>query len=340
MELRFAPNVIGHQKVKDVLGRLISIDQLHPSLILSGDDGIGKRYLAVQLAMALNCLEDNPKPCGHCSQCVKAIAGTHPDLTIVEPTDGRRAVNIEQVRNMIADMGRKPFEGKRRVFILSQADRLREDAMNTLLKSLEEPPGTTVTVLLTSRPSMLIETIHSRCQHLRLNSLNEDDVVAVLKTQGIDEHEARERAQFGAGSPGQAMSDEARSRADESLLLFKALVDGQGLRDPMGVAADLLSTLESNRTGIGQFCEWVLRVLRDLLVYTSTGEAPPAPMAPFAARSVKDLGPHVSLMNIRKAMDIVEKTQAGMDRNLNIKLEMEGLVIALATQLRVQRKRS
>lgn len=340
MELTFAPNVIGHKKVKDVLGRLISIDQLHPSLILSGDEGIGKRYLAVQLAMALNCQGDTTKPCGQCSQCVKATAGTHPDLTVVEPTDGRRAVNIEQVRNMIADMGRKPFEGTRRVFILAQADRLREDAMNTLLKSLEEPPGTTVTILLSSRPSMLIETIHSRCQHLRLNSLDEEDVVAVLKNQGLNEQEARERAQFGAGSPGQAMSDEARSRADEALLLFKALIDGQGLRDPMGVASDLLSTLESNRTGIAQFGEWVLRVLRDLLVFTSTGSAAPTPMAPFAARCVKDLGPHVSLMNIRKAMDIVEKTQAGMDRNLNIKLEMEGLVIALATQLRVRRKRS
>lgn len=340
MEEIFAPKVIGHHKVREVLGRLISRDQLHPSLIFSGEEGIGKRFLAMQLAMALNCAGEGALPCGACPHCIKALAGTHPDLTIVEPTDGRRAVNIEQIRNMIADMGRKPFEGSRRVFILTEADRLREDAMNTLLKSLEEPPGSTVTILLTTRPSMLIETIHSRCQHLRLGALSEDDVVAVLKTQGIDEAEARERAQFGAGSPGQALSDEARSRADEALLLFQALVSGQALRDPMGVAAELLGTLESNRAGILQFGEWLLRVLRDLLVFSSTGEPAPVPMAPFAARVVKDLAGHVSLMNIRKAMELVEKTQAGMDRNLNIKLELEGLVVALATQVRVHAKRS
>jgi DNA polymerase-3 subunit delta' len=308
--------------------------QLHPSLIFSGDDGVGKRLLAMQLALALNCLDSSLRPCERCQHCVKGAAGTHPDLTVVEPTEGRRAVNIAQVRTMIADMGRKPFEGKRRVFILTEADRLREDAMNALLKSLEEPPGTTLTILITARPSMLIPTIHSRCQHLRLATLTEHEIVEVLTAQGLDKEDARDRARFGAGRPGQALSEDARTRADDALLLLNALAQGRAARDPMGVAADLLASLDNQRAGIGQFCEWLLRALRDLLFFVSINEAPATAMAPFAHKAVTKIAPNISLMNVRKAIASVEKTQFGMQRNLNVKLEIEGLIIALSKELK------
>src|SRR5829696_6162579 len=161
-------NIIGHRKLVALLARSIARQSLPPSLILSGPSGIGKRLAALSTAQALNCLHptsrtsaaeppDTPEldACGICAACSRIARGVHPDVLILEPND-KGNIKIDPVRDAVDRSGYRPFEGRRRVTIIDQADALERSAQNALLKVLEEPPAGSVFLLVTALPDMLL----------------------------------------------------------------------------------------------------------------------------------------------------------------------------------------
>jgi len=342
--MSFASSIRGHLRIRDSLERMIRSDHLHPSLIFSGTEGIGKHSLALQFAMALQCQSEAPGelPCSTCAACYKVAHGSHADVIFIAPESDRKAVSIAQIRAMLEEMSLTPVEGKRRVFCIELADRLSAESMNTLLKTLEEPPGRTVTLLLTTRPSALLDTIHSRCQHHRLRPLAESEVIAVLQDQGLARDEAERRARFAAGSPGRALDDGAAQRGREAEIMLAALADGRARRDPMDLANELLSSIQEGTTAgvikrqrIAAMGAWLQRALRDLLVEVATGSPAVAPMAPFAANLCGRLSGGRSPLHIRRALEAIERSQAAMDRNQHLQLGLEGLIIELAEALTI-----
>jgi DNA polymerase III delta' subunit len=166
-----------HRRIVDLLSRSISRDTLPPSLIFAGPTGAGKRATALALAQALNCLSQSAvssqqssgdlpiDACGTCAACLRIARGVHPDVLVVEPGDNG-SIKIDQVRDIIDRSAYRPFEGRRRVVIVDEADALVPPAQNALLKTLEEPPASSVFILVTSRPDMLLPTVRSRCIRL------------------------------------------------------------------------------------------------------------------------------------------------------------------------------
>jgi len=159
--------ISGHRRLLDLLARSIERNSLPPSLILEGSEGAAKRATAIAVAQSLNCtkLQDGDA-CGKCVACTKIARAVHPDVLIVEPGDSG-TIKVDQVREIVDRAGYRPFEGKRRVVIVDQADAMVGAAQNALLKTLEEPPSSSVFLLLTSRPDMLLPTVRSRCIRLR-----------------------------------------------------------------------------------------------------------------------------------------------------------------------------
>src|SRR4030043_1378762 len=165
-------NVLGHSKPIALLQRAIRNEKVVNSYLFLGSEGIGKKYVALQFAKALNCLETEAEggdACDHCTSCKKIDHALHPDVLLIEP-EGQN-IKVDQVRQLQKELAYKPYEGKRRVCILTAADRMAPNMSNILLKTLEEPPLHTVIILLTNHPRLLLPTILSRCQTIRFNSL-------------------------------------------------------------------------------------------------------------------------------------------------------------------------
>ncbi len=206
-------SIPGQARAKRFLQQLFRKRLVPHALLFSGLAGVGKGLLAREFAGLLNCKQpQNHDGCNHCSSCRKSAAGIHPDLLWVKP-DGAN-IKIEQIRNLQEQLRFPPFEGFRRVTILEDAHRLREEAGNALLKLLEEPPKNNVLILITPEPQMLLQTLVSRCCHVRLQPLEKQLIMETLETlPGVDASTVHRAARLSMGS-----LDHARRFMEDGLL--------------------------------------------------------------------------------------------------------------------------
>jgi DNA polymerase III subunit delta' len=209
-------DIAGHRHLLDLMAGAATRGSLPPSLIFAGPDGVGKRMAAVALAQLVNCqsplVPSTPGPstlgidaCGRCASCTRIARMVHADVLVVEPGE-TGAIKVDQVREAVDRTGYRPFEGRRRVVIVDEADAMLGEAQNALLKTLEEPPAASMFVLVTSRPELLLPTVRSRCQRLRFGRLSADEIAAVLmRSHGYDEADAHAAAASADGSVGLAL---------------------------------------------------------------------------------------------------------------------------------------
>jgi DNA polymerase-3 subunit delta' len=259
--------IAGHRPLLELLSRATARATLPPSLIFAGPEGVGKRLTAIALAQALNCdrpieSEDSRDGCGTCASCKRIARGVHADILVIEPGDSG-SIKVDQVREAIDRSMYRPFEGRRRVVIVDEADALLPEAQNALLKTLEEPPPASVFVLITNRPDVLLPTVRSRCQRLRFGPLTPGEVAEVLmRDHGLDAADAHAAAAASGGSVGRALAgaaedaNEARDAAARLLQAAasspdprrrldgaKALTGGSGDRDDLTRRLLALSSL-------------------------------------------------------------------------------------------------
>ena len=145
--------------------------------------------------------------CGTCSVCRRIGRGVHADVMMIAPGD-TGAIKIDQIREATERAAYRPFEGRRRVVIIDDADALVIEAQNALLKTLEEPPSASVFVLVSARSDMLVPTVRSRCQRLQFGRLTAAEVAALLmRAHGYNEENARAAAAAADGSVGRALAE-------------------------------------------------------------------------------------------------------------------------------------
>ena len=145
--------------------------------------------------------------CGTCPVCRRIGRGVHADVMMIVPGD-TGAIKIDQIREATERAAYRPFEGRRRVVIIDDADALVIEAQNALLKTLEEPPSASVFVLVSARPDMLVPTVRSRCQRLQFGRLSAAEVATLLmRAHGYNEENARAAAAAADGSVGRALAE-------------------------------------------------------------------------------------------------------------------------------------
>ncbi|WP_022927930.1 ATP-binding protein [Patulibacter americanus] len=168
--------------------------------LFQGPPGSGKRTVARALATALLSETRDGGSVDQAAVAQRVARRSHPDLTWVRPT-GAGEMRVSDVKEAVVEaVSRRPFEARRRVFVLESAHAMNDGAANRLLKTLEEPPDYVVLVLLSDRPGELLTTIRSRCQSVRFDAPSEADLVARLRAdQGADETTALACARLGLG---------------------------------------------------------------------------------------------------------------------------------------------
>ena len=148
-----------------------------------------------------------------CAVCRRIARGAHGDVQLIEPGD-TGSIKVDQIRAAIERSVYRPFEGRKRVTIIDQADALMDSAQNALLKTLEEPLPASVFILVTSRPDVLLTTVRSRCAHLRFGRLQSAEVAEVLERQDYSHTDALAAAAISDGSVRRALDIEAGDFVD------------------------------------------------------------------------------------------------------------------------------
>lgn len=181
-------SVLGHDRVRQQFATAIANDRLASTFLFLGLDGIGKRTFALKLAQTLLCPRAMDfHPCGVCPSCRQLLAGEHPDFQYLCRLPDRNQIILEQLIGEKGDrdgfchtIAKKPYYGGRKVAILDDADDLRHEGANSLLKTLEEPPPNTVIILIGTAEQRQLPTIRSRCQIVRFAPLHWEDVQQIL----------------------------------------------------------------------------------------------------------------------------------------------------------------
>ncbi len=225
-----------------LLSSIIRKDRIPSGLLLWGPDGVGKRLAAFETAKAVNCLDMRGDACDNCLSCRKAISGNHPDIKTVVPVGKARMIKVEAVEEMNETTSFRPFEGRRRIYIIEEADRMNEAAQNHFLKTLEEPASPTLFVLVTAHPRALLSTIRSRCQPVRFGSLRTETVAELLASQrGIDPVLADAAAALSQGQMSRALDLVESGRRQVVLGVIDRLHRGE---DPLLVSEGFAAYLK------------------------------------------------------------------------------------------------
>jgi DNA polymerase-3 subunit delta' len=318
-------SVVGHDRLKGLLMRALEHDRLPPALLFAGPEGVGKRTLAMTVARGLLCAKGPGEPCESCVHCSRIARGLHPDVLAVAAETA--AIKIEQVRDVVREILGLPFEARARVVVIDDAHTMTEQAMNALLKSLEEPPATSHVILVTHAPQALLQTIRSRCQAVRFGPLPTVTLEAVLtRSHGMDPVEAHLRAVLSGGSLGAALAFEAegyRAVRDEVLAVLEKLPASGALHrleaaEKLGESDDPLLALTAARSLLRDAAALRAGADPSILLNSDAADRLHALVAgPLGARAVE-------------LAEAIEETRASLRGNASKPIAMDALLDRLA----------
>jgi DNA polymerase-3 subunit delta' len=236
--------ILGQDSALEAIRAPYLADRLPHGLVFAGPVGVGKATTARALAALFLC--ENPKgdaPCGKCESCRVFEAGNHPDYHVItkeliryhDKTGKSKGIDlsIHVIRpELIEQANRKAMMGRGKVFIVEQAELMNAQAQNAMLKTLEEPAGRTLIILLTDQPGMLLPTVRSRCQLIPFAALDDDLVRRELQNRcGADKSLAADAVRFAEGSIGNALrwiADGVIERARDLATTIESIVTGDG----------------------------------------------------------------------------------------------------------------
>ena len=322
-------NVLGHSRPITLLQRAIKNEKVTNSYLFLGSEGIGKKFVALQFAKALNCLggeAERGDSCDHCTSCKKIDHALHPDVLLIEP-EGQN-IKVDQVRQLQKELAYKPYEGKRRICILTAADRMAPNMSNILLKTLEEPPLHTVIILLANNSRLMLPTILSRCQPVRFNPLPIPLVLKwLLESKGFNKAEALLLASLSEGSPGKALEIQEEIRQIPREELLKEWVGLKSISiERMG---SWVESLPSQRENLLLMLE-VAKTLLRYLVMLKTLQKELKLIHSDLLHVMEPIATKWSLSSLLKRMEILHQTTLAIRANANTSLALEAMMLSWA----------
>ena len=248
---------------KEKLLSEIASGKLSHAYLIEGGEGCGKTYFARFAAAAVLCTGDKP-PCGKCPSCVKALAGSHPDLFYFSP-DKKASMGVETVRDIKKSLFFMPNDGDRKVYIIDDAQKMTVQAQNALLKFIEEPPASVLFFIVADKKESLLPTVVSRTRIISLAPSDNADIRRFLMSESKKSggEQIDEAINMAEGSPGKALKLLCRdfSRQRQLCLDFMSVLVSTSKSDAMA----FLLSMKLNRDGVKEFFTLLMTALADVM---------------------------------------------------------------------------
>lgn len=333
--------VKGQDRAVGTLLRALESGRLHHAYLFAGPDGVGKTLCARKLAAALLCHAPTPDACGRCSACLRVAEGGHPDLHVLrrrEKESGKAGegdaaleaqIKIEQVRELQQALSFKSFEGRRRVVLILEAERMNPATSNALLKTLEEPGPDTHFALVSSAPHLLLPTILSRCQRVRFNPLDRGLVAhALAERTGLDLPSADLLAGLAEGSIGAGLALADSPLLPERETLIARVDDPEGRKHVPQVLA-LAEELAARKGDLGLFFQILRTWYRDLLLLHA-GVAVEKLVHRDQAPRLRQRAADLAQAEVLARLERINLTERAIEGAANARLSLETLLLRLA----------
>ena len=317
--------IIGHNRIIEVFRRSIRSGKTAHSYIFEGPVGCGRKKTAFALIQALFCNAAVDDSCGICPACRKVASGNHADIHLVEPLPDKRDISIDQLRELQRDLALRPYEAPRKVCLLDPAERMSVNAANSLLKTLEEPPGRAIIILLTENADALLPTIRSRCQLVRFAPLSSESIKLLLENTGIEGSAAALLAQMADGSMQRALEldNETLSNRRELLLKHLSSINIAQIASIFNASEEL----SGNREEVLETIDMLLSIYRDLIhLAAGCGDIINTAISP----ALESLATALSLEQTLKVAGDVMAARRAVQQNANVKLALDHLFITMA----------
>lgn len=359
----------GNSRAVETVGRLLETGRFPPSLMFVGPKGVGKFTLATMLARAANCAErSNAEPCGACDTC-RALAALdnlnemrqqavkdrgsaspevyplilrpHPNVTVLVP-DGT-FIRVSQMRYVVRHAYTTPAGHGRMFFLIDQAERLRGDLADILLKVLEEPPPLTTLVLITSEPFRLRATVRSRCVQIHFGLLTREEISGRLRAlrPGWKAREREIAAAAGAGSLGRAAGldlDEYRQIRSAALQVLDTTEHRKdatgGLFEATAELAGRSKSADTSESGAGltpvERFDFVLEVIYSLVndvLYLKSGQPKAVLRNPDLAKELEELTSRTNNRWVEETTSRLDQIASLQRRNVNRQLSLDSLAL-------------
>ncbi|MGD9568458.1 MAG: DNA polymerase III subunit delta' [Sedimentibacter sp.] len=316
--------VAGQEEIKASLIKSINNNQISHCYIFEGPNGMGKYELALIFAQSLFCENFTQNPCNICSSCIKINSNNHPDLHIIN--NDETTLKREEIDDLIESIYKKPYESSKKVYIVKAAHEMTPQAANTFLKTLEEPPGDSVIILLTTNSNLLLSTIVSRCQTIKFRNVNKETIKKYLKENYSTTEEISDlAAEYSKGILNKAVNiisekDNILEKRKEIIKLFDKIINSD-----QEIIYELESYFDENKDNIDLIIEIMMMWIRDIMfVKTNMCEL-------VINKDLKQLAiTHSQLMKKNSnIIELMQNTSDNIKSNVNYKLAIDNMLLKI-----------
>ncbi|MFW5984719.1 MAG: DNA polymerase III subunit delta' [Halanaerobiaceae bacterium] len=264
-------DIIGQQEAKKILKDELQSGRVSHAYLFAGEEGLGKKELALEFVKALLCGSEQLGSCDQCVVCRKIDHENHADVRLLTLEEESSSFKIDQVRDMQQELVYKPYEAPYKVYIIDSADRMTPEAANSLLQTLEEPPEYAVLILLAEEINQLLPTIISRCQQIYFYNVAREKIKDSLVKRGLTEEKAHLFSRLADGSPGRArelVEDEQFMEYREDVLGFIKELSQKSYHDIFNQAQEMEKYIRDDFPLLNLISSWY----RDIILYTAGKE--------------------------------------------------------------------
>lgn len=320
--------VLGQDFIKEFFKNSIITGNVPHACILSGEAGMGKRKLAQAFAEALLCEKGGTEACGECHSCRQAAGGSHPDLIFVTH-EKPASIGVKDVREQIEDtMAIRPYNGRYKIYIVDEGEKMTVQAQNALLKTIEEPPSYGVILLLTTNADGFLPTILSRCIQLKCRPVSDAAGKKYLMEKfQVPESKAEIYAAFARGNVGKmtelATSEKFQNMYDKMVGLLKNIK-----KMDISELLTYIKELKDEETDIYDCLDFMQLWYRDILMYKVTRDVN-LMIFKNERNAINEICEKSGYDGLELILQAIDKARVRLNANVNKDLALELMLLTM-----------